>query len=83
MARRDCRGGYFVFGRDRQAAVIGDCGRDAFCLRVERSLPHTVMRSMEHNQADLWLSKFYTYFTISPSPVVQGQPDVHKCRATS
>lgn len=31
MARRDCRGGYFVFGRDRQTAVIGHYARET-CL---------------------------------------------------
>jgi hypothetical protein len=53
MARRDYRGGYFVFGRDRQAAMIGDCGRDAFCLRVERSLPYPAMLSMKHYHVNL------------------------------
>jgi hypothetical protein len=71
MARR---GGYFVFGRDRQATAIGHRGGDVFCLRVERSLSHSVTQSIERRWPELTQWKFYTYLTISTPlscPLVQ------------
>ena len=70
MARCDCRGGYFLFSRDRLPAVIGHCGRDVSCLRVGQSLSYSTAGSTEHGQASLTPRKFYTYSKTFPSPAV-------------
>jgi hypothetical protein len=45
-----------------------------FCLRVERSLSHSVTQSIERHSPELTQWKFYTYLTISTPlscPLVQ------------